>query len=86
MKKKEGQRILQQLAQQSDVMIENYVPGALAGSRGWAKSFLKIPYPLKIFVLMYKNILIYKSFYFEAPYYGSHHRPHLPYSAPYSYY
>ena len=27
MKKKEGQRILQQLAQQSDVMIENYVPG-----------------------------------------------------------
>ena len=34
----------------------------LAGSRGWAKSFLKIPYPLKIFVLMYKNILIYKSF------------------------
>ena len=28
MKKKEGQRILQQLAQQSDVMIENYVPGA----------------------------------------------------------
>ena len=58
----------------------------LAGSRGWAKSFLKIPYPLKIFVLMYKNILIYKSFYFEAPYYGSHHRPHLPYSAPYSYY
>ena len=34
----------------------------VAGSRGWAKSFLKIPYPLKIFVLMYKNILIYKSF------------------------
>ena len=41
---------------------EHGAGGAVAGSRGWAKSFLKIPYPLKIFVLMYKNILIYKSF------------------------
>ena len=43
------------------------------------KSILKIPNPLKIFVFMYKNISIYKSFYFNGPYYESQHRSHRPY-------
>ena len=57
----------------------------LAGSPGRAKSKFKYADPLKIFVLIYKKILINKIFHFEASYYLSQHGSHLHLTAPYSY-
>ena len=50
----------------------------LAGSPGRVKSTFKYGDPLKIFVLMYKKILIKEIFHFEGEYYPSQHPPHLP--------
>ena len=61
------------------------VHDALAGSPGRAKSKFKYADPLKIFVLIYKKILINKIFHFEASYYLSQHGSHLHLTAPYSY-
>ena len=47
----------------------------LAGSPGRAKSTFKYADPLKIFVLMYKKILIKEIFHFEGEYYPSQHSP-----------
>ena len=57
----------------------------IAGSPGRAKSKFKYADPLKIFVLIYKKILINKIFHFEASYYLSQHGSHLHLTAPYSY-
>ena len=54
-------------------------------SPGRAKSKFKYADPLKIFVLIYKKILINKIFHFEASYYLSQHGSHLHLTAPYSY-
>ena len=60
-------------------------PVIVAGSPGRAKSKFKYADPLKIFVLIYKKILINKIFHFEASYYLSQHGSHLHLTAPYSY-
>ena len=47
------------------------------------KSLFGDAHPLKMFLLMYWNILIKKIFHFEASYYGSQHGSRLHLTAPY---
>ena len=52
-----------------------FITSTLAGSPGRAKSTFKYAHPLKMFVLMYKMILIKEIFHFEGEYYPSQHSP-----------
>ena len=67
------------------LLYPRYRDTIVAGSPGRAKSKFKYADPLKIFVLIYKKILINKIFHFEASYYLSQHGSHLHLTAPYSY-
>ena len=59
------------------------VPYYISWSAKKPKSLFGYAHLLKMFLLMYWNIVIKRIFHFEASYYGSQHGSHLHLTAPY---